>query len=96
MFSGKVVEQLELRISDMQKLYEARIVELNLQISDLKKLIYSPTSATDIPLVTLEADAIISQKDEVIEFNSEDISETDKMIREADRIFAGSYEEHYE
>ena len=91
--SGDLIEQYALRISELTKLYEARISDLNAQIEDLKKLAYSPTSATDIPLVAREADAIISLKEEITEIDPEELSEGDKIISEANRIFAGTYEE---
>jgi hypothetical protein len=67
--------------------YEARITDLKIQIEDLKRLVYSQTSSTNIPLVSLEADAIMSQKEETISISQEEID----RLEEADKILNAEY-----
>lgn len=73
------------------KQYEARLVDKDKQIADLRLLVFAPPTANQIPLVALEADAVMSGKDNVIELSRE---ETEKILEEqseASRILSGTY-----
>lgn len=75
-------------LAEIKAQYEARIAQYEAQLADLRKLVFSQTSASQIPLVALEADAILSAKPETIEIGPGEI--TDEEL-EADRILAGAY-----
>lgn len=92
MFSNKdLIKQYELRMAETVAAYEARISELKSQITDLKKLVFSSTSSTHIPLVSLEADAVLSQKDETIFISEEEMARIQDVEAEASRILSGNY-----
>jgi hypothetical protein len=80
-------------IRTLHEQYGARIAQMEDSISDLRRLVFSPTSATNIPLVHLEADAVISQKEEVMEVDPSESEKFEFLTREADRIFSGNYDE---
>lgn len=70
--------------------YEARIAVLQDQISDLRRMVFTPTSSTDIPLVAREADAIITGNSDVPLLPDEAaINE----MREFDAVISGEYDQ---
>ena len=73
--------------------YESRISQLQDQVSDLRRMVFSPTSATQIPLVHLEADAVMSQKEEAFEVDANEADKLAFLLREQDRIFSGEHED---
>lgn len=89
-------KKFETEKEELKKAYYEHIKSLEQHIEDLKALVFSPTSAKDIPLVHLEADAVISQRDEVMEVSQEEAAKQDFILRERDRIFSGSYEDQIE
>lgn len=88
---AKILELMETRIQEQAAQYEARIAQLKDQVADLKKLVFTQTSAFNVPLVHLEADAVMSQKEETIQVSDRDLEEAEKIQSEADRIFAGTF-----
>lgn len=69
--------------------YEARIAALQDQISDLRRMVFTPTSATEIPLVAREADAIITGNSDVPKLpNEQELEDT----FEFNRIISGDYD----
>lgn len=92
-----LVKELELRHlaekEELRQLYHSHLQTLEARVEDLKALVFSQTSASNIPLVHLEADAVLSQKDEVTEIDEEEVQKQDFILRERDRIFSGSYDE---
>lgn len=80
-------------IKTLTEQYEARISQLQDTVQDLRRLVFSPTSASSVPLVHLEADAVMSQKEEVMEVDPEEAEKMSFLLREQDRIFSGAYEE---
>ena len=73
--------------------------EKDLRIADLKEHIraLSPhNKASEIPLLHIEADKIMSGSDEVMEVTSEEVrgmSEEDlRILSERDRLLSGNYE----
>lgn len=91
MFGRKLISQYETRLTEQGRLYEARISELKDQISRLEKLVFIQTSASNIPLISLEADAVLSQKEETIQISQEELERLSEIESEADRILAGNY-----
>lgn len=91
MFGRRVAEQYEARIAELKAAHSVQISILHSQISDLRKLAYNATSATHIPLVALEADAVMSQKEETITISREELERISEEQSEADRILAGNY-----
>lgn len=92
MFFGKALkEQYEKRLQEQANLYEARISQLQSQIEDLRKMVFVPTSATSLPLVQIEQDAILSGKEEQVTITQEELAQLEMEQSEADRIFAGTY-----
>lgn len=70
--------------------YEARIAALQDQISDLRRMVFTPTSSTDIPLAAREADAIITGNSDVPLLPDEAaINE----MREFDAVISGEYDQ---
>lgn len=65
---------------------DARIADLKTQIAYLSRLATPDNSG--IPLVHLEADAILSGSQEIIEV---DQSKVDETISERDRLLSGTY-----
>lgn len=88
--SRKAHEELIRTLHDQ---YGARIAQLQDTVSDLRRMVFSPTSATVVPLVHLEADAVMSQREEVMEVDPSEMAQLDSDAREADRLFSGNYDE---
>lgn len=84
-------KEADRQVQNLVGVYEAHIKTLEHQIADLRKLVFSSTSSTIIPAVQLEQDAILSQKDEVIELSQEEIAELQEVESEANRILSGTY-----
>lgn len=78
---------------ELRQLYFAHLQTLEARVEDLKALVFSPTSSSNIPIVQLEADAVFNQRDEVLEIDKEEMEKQDFVLRERDRIFSGSYDE---
>jgi hypothetical protein len=75
----------------LEKAHAEHVQSLKDQIQDLKKLVYSPTSATTISPVALEQDAVLSQREEVIRLSPEEIEKMQEIEAEASRILSGMY-----
>lgn len=78
-------------------LYEARISDLHSQISDLRRIALPPVSHS-IPAVALEADAILTGRDETYDptpspLTDEEMRKVIDEISERDRILSGTYGE---
>lgn len=88
-------KQHESEKEELRVLYFTHIKTLESHIEDLKRLVFSPTSASDVPLVHLEADAVMNQRDEILEVpvSKEKKEEYDFILRERDRIFSGEFED---
>lgn len=71
--------------------YEARIKDLQQQIQDLRTLALPTTVSRSVPLISLEADAIISGKDEIYDLSDAERAEKDDEISERDRVLSGNY-----
>lgn len=70
---------------------DSRIADLKAQIEDLRSLVLPKNTPGVIPLVSLEADAIMSGKDEAIEIPDAQRAELDEIQSEATRILSGTY-----
>jgi hypothetical protein len=93
MFKPKILLSLhESIVSDLKESQRESIRHLEQQVADLRRLAFNATSATRIPLVTLEADAVMSQKEETIELSQEELAKIQDEEAEADRIFSGTYD----
>lgn len=71
--------------------YEARISDLQAEVRYLRSLVSPPTSASRIPVLSLEADAVISGHDEAIDPTADQQQEWDDIQSEANRILSGTY-----
>lgn len=91
MFGKRRQLEHEARINDLKQGYEAHIADLKAQMSDLRKLAFNATSATRIPLVALEADAVLSSQDQVMEVDPDELARLEEEMHEADRVLAGTY-----
>ena len=82
MFKCKACEAKQSHIEDLRK-----------QIADLRTLALPKQDASVIPLVQLEADAVLSGTTDVIQVNTTDPQEDDAeaIQSEASRILAGTY-----
>jgi hypothetical protein len=74
---------------------DARIKDLQSQIADLKSLLFTPSSQ-HIPVVHLEADAIINNTGETMhlherELTADEIKRLEEEQSEAARLLSGSY-----
>lgn len=77
------------RVCELRSLYEARIVELNARVEDLRSLVFSPVPTGEGNPILEEADKILTQNDMMLPAN-EDFS--DEELRERDAIFSGEHE----
>lgn len=73
-------------------IHEQRIADLKEQIATLKQLVI-PASSDVTPIRSLEADAILSGQQHIIEIGESELpkDDTDAEILERDRLFAGTY-----
>jgi hypothetical protein len=76
----KVCEEKDRRIADLQK-----------QITTLSALVTPPTSASRIPLLHLEADAVLSGNQESIVIDEIEQDRLRAVNTEADRILTANY-----
>lgn len=92
----KICQELSQASLDQQAMmregYLSRVLALEDHISDLKKLVFSPTTANYIPELHEEADKILTQNEVYIP-TDEELKEADDILRERDRLFSGSYDE---
>lgn len=72
------------------QVYEARILDLQSQIEDLKKFAIPKQSI--LPLIELEADAILSNRESPMKITEEQIKELEEAGHEASRVFLGTYD----
>lgn len=70
---------------------DLRIVELQAQVDLLRALVAPPASASRIPILQAESDAILSGRDEAITPTAEQQRELERIESEANRIFSGTY-----
>lgn len=71
---------------------DARIADLHAEIKMLRSLVSPPTSSSRIPLVQIEADAIMSGRQEQIEVsNADQMKHWENVESEAHRILSGTY-----
>lgn len=71
--------------------YEARIADLKSEIENLRKLVLPANRSGDIPDVHMEADAVVSGREEVLNLQSHEESEQDAITSEASRLLSGTY-----
>lgn len=79
--------------------YEARIADLKGQIKDLRSISLPFAQSTAIPMHALEADAILTGKEETYHpshLSEHEKREIDSAESEADRIFSGTYDHEAE
>lgn len=84
-------KDFEARLRNQSELYESRVSDLKTQIEDLKKLVFAPPTASRIPLVALEADSIMSQREETIVMSPDEIARLEADESEANRLLSGNY-----
>lgn len=73
----------------MKEMYESRLTEMRARIEDLRSLVFSSSSASNIPLHSMEADAVLSGRDEVLLLHANEQAE--EVISERDRLLSGQY-----
>ena len=69
-----------------------RLPPLSKQVDDLRGLVFPSTVPGGIPLIAMEADAVMSGKTEQIILSDEELKQREDEMLEADRLFAGTYE----
>lgn len=88
---ASLVAEYQARMQDQERHYLFTIETLKDQIKDLRQMVFSPTSATQVPLVSLEADAILNQQDSPVKLTAEEQARLDDIESEANRILSGNY-----
>jgi len=81
MFKCKVCSEKDKRIDDLQS-----------QIAMLRAMVTPPSTARDIPILQVEADAVLSGKQDPIGIPESQLLAWDQRQSEAHRILAGTYE----
>lgn len=70
---------------------DARIYDLKSQLETLRKLVFTPTSASSIPVLSLEADRILSGSDESTSLTKAQIEEMNEIESERSRLLSGTF-----
>lgn len=70
---------------------DLRIAELQAQVELLRSLVAPPASASRIPILQVESDAILSGRDEAIDPTPDQQRELARIESEANRILSGTY-----
>lgn len=70
---------------------DLRIATLEAQVHLLTTLVAPPASASRIPILQVESDAILSGRDEAIDPTPDQQRELERIESEANRIFSGTY-----
>jgi hypothetical protein len=72
---------------------DQRIADLKAHITQLSQLVTPSNSSDEIPIRSLEADAILSGQQHVIHVDEAEVpkDETDAVIAERDRILSATY-----
>lgn len=92
LFVGKkLIEQYEQRIADLKKQHEQHVEVLTKQLTDFRSLVLPQVKAYTIPASDLEADAVMSGRDEIIQLSKEELKELEESMSERDRILSGTY-----
>jgi hypothetical protein len=72
---------------------DLRIADLQAQVETLKALATPPTSASRIPLLTLEADAVMNGAHEPIKVENSEKNEFQRIESEAYRLLSGTWDQ---
>jgi hypothetical protein len=88
----EAIKLLQEQIVAIQDGHRREVTALAEQIADLRSLVFSPTKASEIPVVHAEADSILTQNDAPPE---DDNTVIEQALRERDRLFSGEYEDDY-
>jgi hypothetical protein len=72
---------------------DLRIADLQAQVETLKAFATPPTSASRIPLLTLEADAVMNGDHEAIRVEDTEKKEFERIENEAYRILSGTWDQ---
>jgi hypothetical protein len=92
MFGTKrITEAYEARIADIQRSHAAEVRALLSHIESLKALVFVPHNTSNIPEAQLEADAILSVRENVIELTEEELKRRAEEESERSRILGGNY-----
>jgi hypothetical protein len=86
-----LVSSYEKRISSLTEAHYAHVASLEAHIEDLKRLVYPTQNYMHPTLDQMEADAILSVKETVIELTEEEQKRRSAEISERDRILSGTY-----
>ncbi len=70
--------------------HEMRVAALQDQIQDLKKLVFSPTKAHDIPAHQVELDQVLTQNEPKLP-TDEEVNTIENELRERSLILSGEY-----
>lgn len=71
---------------------DAHIKSLMAEVEFLRHLSRKPeTSNASLPMITMEADGLLSGQDHIIELDPQKIQQLDETISERDRILSGTY-----
>ncbi len=71
--------------------YEARIADLKAEIGALRTLVLPSSRPYHIPVGQLEADAVLSGTQDILQLTPEQSQEQDEILAERDRILSGQY-----
>ncbi len=85
--AAEKAQQYEARLSDLK----AHILDLQCQIENLNKLVFPKNATLDIPLVQIEADAIISGHQEAVDLTEEEKRQIEEIDSEAAQLLSGTY-----
>ena len=84
-------------VSALREGYEAQALLLRAQNADLRSMVFPTNTPGHVPVLSAEADAVLSGNEESIEMTEKQIAEWHEINDEASRVLNGTYDEptHY-
>lgn len=91
MFNKKLIDSYEKAISELKAAHEKHVAALSAHIGALQKLVFVPTTYSNIPFHQMEADAVLSVRETNIQLTDEEKKRREDEISERDRVLSGTY-----
>ena len=75
----------------LKSAHAAELAAYRMHLEDLQRLVFPPQNTTSIPLVQLEADAVLSVRETTVDLTEEELKRREDEISERNRILSGQY-----
>ena len=92
MFGHKaLIASYERRIVELKEAHERELSLLRQHLDDMQRLVFPPQNTSFVPPVQIEADAVLSVKETVVELTEEEMQRRENEMSERSRLLSGQY-----